>query len=116
MTCEEMRERRMAPPIRLSGRGSSGWRTCGRVESGPCARTWDSVRRAHAGATSRYEREPGFRSPGRSSADWRSLDDVLFGDDIAAPRAAVTAFAQHRLALNRRSEERRVGKECRSRW
>ena len=32
------------------------------------------------------------------------------------PRLLVTGGSQGALALNRRSEERRVGKECRSRW
>src|ERR1017187_2963508 len=47
--------------------------------------------------------------------------DGAFADDAEqadlARRARVRAAAKfHRIAVERRSEERRVGKECRSRW
>src|SRR2546429_5823232 len=38
------------------------------------------------------------------------------GADIAAARAQIAYALGQRLALGGRSEERRVGKECRSRW
>src|ERR1035437_10735153 len=57
--------------------------------------------------------------PRRSSAP-RARDDVIqrqlaSGQDLAAVLAGI-AVAQQNVLARERSEERRVGKECRSRW
>src|SRR2546429_1991532 len=52
---------------------------------------------------------------------WESLDQMLARMDIISVNCPSTPATFHllsarRLALMQRSEERRVGKECRSRW
>ena len=52
-----------------------------------------------------------------SDADKRQLLDSLRQERVAAPRKiTVTRRETSTIRQNDRSEERRVGKECRSRW
>ena len=50
-------------------------------------------------------------APARDAVDWRHLD-VWWGDERFLP----TGHPDRNETAARRSEERRVGKECRSRW
>src|SRR5262249_60062842 len=61
-----------------------------------------------------------YDAPGARFADAAGIDLVLVGDSAAmvvlGHDSTVPASMDEMLILTRRSEERRVGKECRSMW
>src|SRR5438132_5211550 len=67
----------------------------------------------------RRRRSAALRRPNRARAPWMlrgvSFDPPLEGDELNLGQQAMLR-AVSRCAQRRRSEERRVGKECRSRW
>ena len=68
------------------------------------ARTWESVA---------FARRPPLSAKARSTADCADADSATRGRAGAGLGAAAAAAGASRAG---RSEERRVGKECRSRW
>src|SRR5207245_9716833 len=75
----------------------------------------EQVQEAEARATSVYQRRarlPGFRK-GKAPA---ALVKRQFADDIRQQTLEELIRESWKAALAQRSEERRVGKECRSRW